>query len=367
MLPVLVVVAIIVPTAQQGAACSDLTRQPGDPLGVQPGSQGGVAGTGVSRDQLSVVRVGYRPRFTGGNYVSTSYGPPWGGIQGDGVRTAGGLRLNGGAPREYFIAVDPNLIALGTWVYLWPNPFGWRGAFLAADTGGAIIGRRIDFYDWRGRARQEGWGRVHVRASATPIVSTSGPGESTTALRVSTSVDTACSATGVEIGGSGAGQAAVREAVTFLGRSGRTENFAGFSPTRIQDAWCAWFLTNVWRHAGVPIAVNLYSGYPYLWAAANHPTLIVKSPGTPATTLRLSVGTALMYGTGPAASLHVNLVRTVNADGTIEVIGGNQGPYPGRVTTLGPCRLTNGTYVRSTCDSRPIWAIVEPSTSGASA
>ena len=66
------------------------------------------------------------------------------------------------------IAVDPRLISHGTLVYLWPNPFAWKGPFLAADTGGAIQGRRIDFYDWRGRLAQYRWGHRHTTASPTP-------------------------------------------------------------------------------------------------------------------------------------------------------------------------------------------------------
>ena len=43
------------------------------------------------------------------------------------------------SPRWYMIAVDPRLIGHGTLVYLWPNPFAWKGPFLAADTGGRAI------------------------------------------------------------------------------------------------------------------------------------------------------------------------------------------------------------------------------------
>src|SRR4051794_31098901 len=57
-----------------------------------PGSLGGVAGTGLSRAQLDAVR--HSPyasaRRTTGTFVSTSYGPPWGGIQGTGQSTSGG-------------------------------------------------------------------------------------------------------------------------------------------------------------------------------------------------------------------------------------------------------------------------------------
>ena len=69
----------------------------------------------------------------------TSYGPPWGGIQGHGHRhQRRPARSTAAAPRWYMVAVDPVLIGHGQLVYLWPNPFGWRGPFLAADTGGAI-------------------------------------------------------------------------------------------------------------------------------------------------------------------------------------------------------------------------------------
>jgi 3D (Asp-Asp-Asp) domain-containing protein len=137
-----------------------------------PGQLGGIAGTGITAQDLADVRRSRHAssRITPGDYVSTSYGPPWGGIQGEGNATSGGLRIGGGAPRKYFIAVDPDLIGHATWVYLWPNPYNWSGPFLAADTGGAIVDRRIDFYDWRGRSAQLGWGRRVVRASATPLV-----------------------------------------------------------------------------------------------------------------------------------------------------------------------------------------------------
>lgn len=107
-------------------------------------------------------------------FESTSYGPPWNAMNGTGV-TAGGTNLKP-ARRKYIIAVDPDVIPLGTKVKVTPNPFGYRGYFLADDTGGAIKGNRIDFYDWRGREKQLAWGRRKVKAtwsskkSATDIV-----------------------------------------------------------------------------------------------------------------------------------------------------------------------------------------------------
>src|SRR3954462_6087932 len=66
------------------------------------------------------------------------------------------------------IATDPSAIAHGTFVYIWPNPFGWKGPFFAADTGGAILSRRVDFYDWRGRGSQYGWGTRTVTVARVP-------------------------------------------------------------------------------------------------------------------------------------------------------------------------------------------------------
>lgn len=101
------------------------------------------------------------PCASGWRFTSTSYGPPWGGIQGRGV-TAAGVDLSR-SPRMYGIAADPHVLRLGARVRVWPNPFGYRGRFRVFDTGGAIKGARLDFYDWRGRRAQLAWGRRPVR------------------------------------------------------------------------------------------------------------------------------------------------------------------------------------------------------------
>ena len=102
----------------------------------------------------------------GGSWMATAYGPPWGGIQGTGV-TATGLNLTAGQP-AYEIAVDPSLIPLGSFEHVRPNPFGTDRAFYAGDTGGAIVGRHVDIYDWQGRAAQDAWGLRHVRVTRAP-------------------------------------------------------------------------------------------------------------------------------------------------------------------------------------------------------
>ena len=111
-----------------------------------------------------------------GSYNSTSYGPPWGGINGGGV-TRTGVNLKG-APKMYGIAVDPNQIALGSKVFVKPNPFNTNKVFTAFDTGGAIKGNRLDFYDWRGRSKQLGWGKRAVQVSTAAGARVGGGGSS---------------------------------------------------------------------------------------------------------------------------------------------------------------------------------------------
>ncbi|MEY2517513.1 MAG: peptidoglycan DL-endopeptidase CwlO [bacterium] len=166
-LALVIVVAVFAPGASEGC---EVLNGAGEPVWPDAGSLGGVAGSGVSSAELATVRSSplAGSTLTAGAFRSTAYGPPWGGIQGPGRMTAGGLRIAGGAPTKYFIATDPRVISLGQWVYVWPNPFGWRGPFLAADTGGRIKGRIIDFYDWRGRAFQNRWNRAAIVSAQPP-------------------------------------------------------------------------------------------------------------------------------------------------------------------------------------------------------
>lgn len=110
------------------------------------------------------------PEFTGGGigeWLATSYGPPWAEGNGTGV-TATGIDLRPDK-HAYIIAVDPLVIPLGSYVHISPNPFNNNAlTFQAADTGGAIIGKHIDIYDWRGRAYQDGWGERKVKVIPAP-------------------------------------------------------------------------------------------------------------------------------------------------------------------------------------------------------
>lgn len=136
------VLAAVIGSSQSAAACSS---SPGASFGGSNG-QGYPGGSG--------------------SWIATAYGPPWGGIQGNGV-TATGLDLTAGAP-AYEVAVDPRVIALKSYVHVQPNPFGTSSAFYAGDTGGAITGKHVDIYDWRGRASQNAWGARHITVTPAP-------------------------------------------------------------------------------------------------------------------------------------------------------------------------------------------------------
>ena len=591
-----VVVAIFAPGASQGCEALDGS---GEPIGPSVGSLGGVAGSGVTRAELEAVRSSPLAGsvLTTGVFRSTAYGPPWGGLQGLGVATAGGLVIAGGAPKRYMIASDPQVIALGQWVYAWPNPFGWRGPFLAADSGGKIKGRTIDFYDWRGRAYQNRWnqqtevsdqplagdapltgegiaqssgsagadaaaaqavarevtgqpvgfalvdGSGRVLASVSPndtnwsasvtkamvliALTREAQGRSLTdaerdlaramirrsdngaanalfarigaapvaavarragmtnftlvqrkrtvdgyvlgysrvsavdqarlfariddlaaarhrafAMQLLESIEgagrfgildagidaairskggwrpesdggwTVNQAAQITIGSQtygfavvlgtqqtfeagGAAIASVARAAfsddqaglgregcddvapplssdtgerigeiarRYLGKDARRQTFSGFEPSSTSLAWCAWFSTNVWRMAGVPVEVNWFSGYHYTWAKENK--TLFKDLGARPRGSTPPLGSALMYGSGPqstSTSEHLNLVDAVNRDGTFMLTGGNQDSS--RVTRQGPCRLIPANPARLTgpgCDRRPIYAIAAP-------
>lgn len=119
-----------------------------------------------------------------GSFLATSYGPPWDAMNGTGVTSQGtDLRGNKGVGK-YIIAVDPGQIPYGTHVNIEPNPFGDPNiSFLADDTGGAINGKHIDIFDWRGRQHQLAWGARQVKvyeAVGGSGIAGSGPVEAVT-------------------------------------------------------------------------------------------------------------------------------------------------------------------------------------------
>ena len=95
-----------------------------------------------------------------GSFKATAYGPPWNSLEG-GNLTATGTRL---FPGRHVVAVDPRKIRLGSLIRIWPNPLHYRGPFLAADTGGAILGKHIDVFVWQGNRLKDSWGVRPIKA-----------------------------------------------------------------------------------------------------------------------------------------------------------------------------------------------------------
>ena len=120
---------------------------------------------GAGNPPCQIATPGPLPAGTGA-WIATAYGPPWNAENGSGV-TATGLNLTAGPP-AYEIAVDPAVIPLESFEHVTPNPFGTDQAFYAGDTGGAIVGRHVDIYDWQGRAAQDTWGVRHVTVTPAP-------------------------------------------------------------------------------------------------------------------------------------------------------------------------------------------------------
>jgi hypothetical protein len=177
------IVAVLMGGAQQNAGCATAVL-PGGWTG--PGSLGGVAGTGVTQAELAAARripgLGGM-RLTAGVYSPTAYFPsphaPATNCAATCVSTASGIRVNNATRRAYLIASNPQLNQYGALAYIWPNPYGWTGPFVIADTGSAFrASGRLDFYIFLGvgeswqqaLARAYQWGPAnHVHLSATPI------------------------------------------------------------------------------------------------------------------------------------------------------------------------------------------------------
>jgi len=179
LLPLLVLVGVLSFYAEADCGNQDAA---GDFSGSfdGPGSLGGVMGTGVSRAELLMAR---RHPLGGTTvvpheYVSTAYAPAAGGINcgSDCRSTASGIVVNGGRKKRYIVASNPAMNKYGAMAYIWPNPYGWRGPFVIADTGGNFDGSdgqyRVDFYVWgdQSEARSNSWGRRSTRLSTQPIV-----------------------------------------------------------------------------------------------------------------------------------------------------------------------------------------------------
>jgi CHAP domain len=105
--------------------------------------------------------------------------------------------------------------------------------------------------------------------------------------------------------------------------------------------WCAYFASWVWRQAGVWGANYGGSNQFYYWG---------KARGLLRDFSHIKPGDAVLYGSGPGASVHIGLVETVLADGRIGTIEGNWGDGVVRKAPFDP-RNTGW---------QPIYAVVSP-------
>lgn len=181
-LVIALIVMLVILFAAANASCdpsSDASLYGGTFSG--PGSLGGVLGTGVSAKEITKARAHVQGGTTivpSDAYAATAYAPSAGGINcGAGCSTtASGIRVDSGKRRAYLVASNPAMNKYGSFAYIWPNPYRWKGPFVVADTGGNFDGsdgsHRIDFYVFGGSEAQSkalSWGRQRVHVSREPI------------------------------------------------------------------------------------------------------------------------------------------------------------------------------------------------------
>jgi hypothetical protein len=370
LMPALIVVVLFA-GAQHEAGCDAGAPLPGTWTG--PGSLGGVAGTGVTRGELAAARRIPRlggTRIAAGDYSPTAYFPhpdaPSTNCAATCLVTASGIGVNNARRRAYLIASNPYLNQYGALAYIWPNPYGWRGPFVVADSGSAFgaIGR-LDFYIFQdtGESSQQAlarayqWGPANRVTVSTRPIQARGPSIATAAPGPTDASPPLAAGCAVVVDA----ELGARIAQIAARHVGAGPSIPGFEPPSTALAWCAWFVSNVWRQAGVAIKLTFFSGAPYAWGEQHH--TLWKALGQPPRGPTPPLGSALMYGTGPQSSVtsqHVNLVSKVNADGSFMTIGGNESD---RVMLSGPCRLVGDSATRLRgpgCDSRPIYAITTP-------
>ncbi|PRW63856.1 peptidoglycan-binding domain-containing protein [Actinopolyspora mortivallis] len=87
------------------------------------------------------------------------------------------------------------------------------------------------------------------------------------------------------------------------------------------EPWCAKFGTWVWQQAGVDVPSYWFTGDWYMWGRSNGHSVPASRGFSD-----IKPGDAVFWGSGPSSvssSVHVDLVESVNADGTLNLIGGN--------------------------------------------
>ncbi|WP_052427787.1 peptidoglycan-binding protein [Actinopolyspora erythraea] len=109
-------------------------------------------------------------------------------------------------------------------------------------------------------------------------------------------------------------------------------------------AWCAKFGTWVWQNAGVDVPTYWFTGDWYVWGLNNGHS-VPASQGFS----NIKRGDAVFWGSGPSntsTSYHVDLVESVNADGTLNLIGGNVSDAVNRKYNIDPYAANIYGYTR---------------------
>jgi hypothetical protein len=117
------------------------------------------------------------------------------------------------------------------------------------------------------------------------------------------------------------------------------------------EEWCSLFATWIWQHVGVAVPTLARVSDVFAWAAAQG--LVVPPTARPAP------GDFVLFGMGPAASVHMGIVAEVWPDGAITTIEGDSGPEPN-----GQFGVTfNGPFLPALAPRLlgfPIYAFVQP-------
>ncbi|WP_052441789.1 NlpC/P60 family protein [Streptacidiphilus anmyonensis] len=137
-----------------------------------------------------------------------------------------------------------------------------------------------------------------------------------------------------------------------LGQYGTTGTGDYCNPYGPCEYWCADFAGWVWNHAGVDTA-GLDAGAIsfYRWGL-RHGT--IENSGV------VRQGDAIVFADNTTSADHVALVASVDSNGLIQEIGGDQGGKPGAVTEWAPMTLSQ----LSAYYGAPILAVVSPISDG---
>lgn len=118
------------------------------------------------------------------------------------------------------------------------------------------------------------------------------------------------------------------------------------------DPWCAWFVSFVWKEAGIKGGPETgCSGAIGEWAKPRGQWHPIRGPGAqttytpkPGDAVIYAIGTALYCSNAPGAagSRHVGIVERVNSDGTFDTIDGNVSDKVTRRTGLSKNSVANG-------------------------